>query len=388
MSFVTIAITVAVSIGGLVLGFLLGLNGFSQPATGGAFNQSPRVKNLAWLFSAGILIFVADFKKLNLPDTFPWVWPFAGYEIAAFVGAGIAVASMLISITKSVATFNATRPAELRLDPRIFEREYLTFGKGRYEELWEKERKRSDEAVAQARADEIKRSQDVEKARQEKEARRHLEVVADKIAASCVHAVLRHLAMDEQARSKAEGALIETLMEAAVSLVQAHSPAELTLRGSYMAFQSVAKADAATANGSRFTDEMPPEYIGYLILRRGGGMPAREIVLPVAKNEEAILPGAPEAVKKLGPAIMNFGEIGFRPRVSEKVRGEIRKYFKEGYFDNIKSVSSLPITDGHKIHGVLNIESSADNLLGVDREAAEAVFARLQTLVALLSVFQ
>lgn len=30
---------------------MLGLNGFAQPAAPGAFGQSPRIKNLVWLFS-------------------------------------------------------------------------------------------------------------------------------------------------------------------------------------------------------------------------------------------------------------------------------------------------------------------------------------------------
>jgi hypothetical protein len=48
---------------------------------------------------------------------------------------------------------------------------------------------------------------------------------------------------------------------------------------------------------------------------------------------------------------------------------------------------SLVIYDGGTIHGVINIESSAVDLLASGPEAAQTVAAGLQTPVALLSMF-
>ena len=99
----TTTLTVLSALVGLFLGVVLGLNGFAQPATIGTIGQSPRVKNLMWLFSGLFVpVFVADSKKLNLPDNFEWYYPFAAYGIAAIVGAVIAVVGMAISITISV----------------------------------------------------------------------------------------------------------------------------------------------------------------------------------------------------------------------------------------------------------------------------------------------
>lgn len=46
------------------------------------------------------------------------------------------------------------------------------------------------------------------------------------------------------------------------------------------------------------------------------------------------------------------------------------------------------VQDGGTVHGVMNIESSASDLLGKGTEAARTALARLQPLIALLSVFR
>lgn len=52
---------------GLLVGAILGLNGFGQPATPGTIGQSPRIKNLLWLFSGFLPALLLDFQKLGLP---------------------------------------------------------------------------------------------------------------------------------------------------------------------------------------------------------------------------------------------------------------------------------------------------------------------------------
>src|SRR5690242_6400945 len=130
------AITLVAALVGLLAGFFLGMNGFSQTAKAGALGQLPRMKNLLWLFSGLFSIFIADFKKLGFTEDFPWVWPFVGYGVCAIVTAIGAVWWMVHSITGTVKSFNAHHAKALSLDPGPFQREYLTYGKAKYEELW------------------------------------------------------------------------------------------------------------------------------------------------------------------------------------------------------------------------------------------------------------
>jgi hypothetical protein len=74
------------------------------------------------------------------PDTFPWVWPFVGHGFGALSGAIGAVGWMVYSITRSVRIFNSQRPAPLRIDAAALQREYLTYGKARFEERWKEEK--------------------------------------------------------------------------------------------------------------------------------------------------------------------------------------------------------------------------------------------------------
>jgi hypothetical protein len=121
---------------GALLGGYLGLNGFSQPATPGPLGQSPRVKNLMWLLSGFLPLFIGDFRKLGLPDNFPWVWPFVLYGFGALMGAACSIGWMLHSIDQSVRRFNRNYALGPGVDVAALRREYLTFGKTRYEELW------------------------------------------------------------------------------------------------------------------------------------------------------------------------------------------------------------------------------------------------------------
>jgi hypothetical protein len=371
----TDAIAALAGVIGLLVGTILGFNGFSQPATPSLIGQSPRIKNLLWLLSGFFAIFIADFKKLGLPADLPLAWPFVAYGFGAFLGVVSSVMWMVRSITKTVRAFNAQHRAH-PLDPGAFQREYLTYGKTRYEELWNKEKGEAVDLEEKANALEL-------------EAGKQRQIVsdADKMIAACVYASLAHIGLTPSARRQAQGALIDTIMAAALNVVRLHSSEQLTLRGSYMAYTTDPSAAPALRMRALFTGGMPSSYKGFLELRRGGGLAVREVVLPVALNSDAVLPGAPEAVGVLGPAIMNIRDIAFRPAVVQSVQDEIVAFFRDPYFGPIASITSLVIFDGGTVHGVMNIESSAVDLLGQNGPAMPDVLARLQILVALLSIF-
>jgi len=331
---------------GLVIGVILGLNGFAQPATPGTLGQSPRIKNLLWLFSGLFPVFVADFTKLGLDPKFPWVWPFAGYGFGALIGALSAIIYMVCSIRRSVRSFAELHPWA-PIDTGHFLREYLTYGKARYDERW-------------------KETKDIVE-KEAKERRIELTTEADKVVARCVYGVLGHMAKPPEARRDSEASLVDTIIDAIVSLVRAQAGPQVMLRGSYMAYVPANGASEQVLRDLRsrakFTAGMPDQYIGFLELRHGGGSQVRDIVLPVSSEYDAVLPGAPEAVNVIGIAIMNIQKIEARPTV-KPVLGQIRDYFRQAYFSPIASVTSLVINDGKTIHGVVNIESSEIDLIG------------------------
>jgi len=390
----TCIVTGLIFLVGLLVGAVLGLNGFGQPATPGAIGQSPRIKNLLWLFSGFLPALLLDFKKLGLPQDYPLYWPVGGYGAGACLGAIGAIGWMVHSITRSVRAFNQQHPAA-PIDAGELQREYLTYGKSRFEERWH-ERKTSAlkveaQLVAERHAAAQEQTAAEAAARREAaatEERRALDLEADKLIARCVYAALGHLALTEAIRKSSEGALLDTIMDAILKVVSVHAGTRLVLRGSYMAYIPAADANRLR-DQSLFTSDMPDHCVGYLQLRRGGGLPVRKnIVLPVAAETECVLPGAPEAVAVMGIAIMNLREVGFRARVSQAVRREIQEYFRDPYFETIESATSLVVQDGEAVLGVMNIESSAPDLLGRGPDAARAALARLQPLIALLSIFR
>jgi hypothetical protein len=119
--------------------------------------------------------------------------------------------------------------------------------------------------------------------------------------------------------------------------------------------------------------------------------------MAVLPNE--VLPGPPEALlvhsSKKKCSIMNIQDImnirhdkKWRFGVVRQVRQEIVNYYNHPYFENVASIASIPVFDGHILFGVLNIESSAPNIFGTDTEMAETVVESLQPLVALLSAYR
>jgi hypothetical protein len=345
---------------GLFLGVILGLNGFSQPATPTALGQSPRIKNLFWLFGGAFAIFIADFKKIGVPSDFPWVYPLIAYGLSALVGVIVSVGGMCWSISRTVERFNMQNPGA-RLDADVFWREYLTYGKVRYDEKWKAESAQALNA----------------------DSKQKLSLEADTEISKCIFATLAILRTENPQTDM----LIDTIMDAAVSVVRLHTGIA-TVRASYMAYIPAGSATDPMKNKALFTTDMTFPIQGYLELRRGGGFQAREVILPVYRDAEATLPGAPEAAKAFGVAVMNIRHIEYPAKVSVAARREIEAHFRDRYFRAIESVMSMAIYDGTALSGVLNIESSAKELRDSPLVGSQMVIGRLQILVALLSIIQ
>jgi hypothetical protein len=272
---------------------------------------------------------------------------------------------MALSIRESVRRFQRENPLATEIDPGALVREYLTYGKARFDETW-------------ARA----RTEALEVARQR---RTGFEAEADRLVAECIYSITR--ALDAQHRLP-ENDLMDAILRSVCEKTRAAAGSEVTLRPCYLAFVPYERADDALIEKALFTADMPGGYSGYLVLRRGSQRVSREVVLPIARIPDQALPGAPEAVVAQGPALVNVRSIRFRPAVSKRAQTEIRDFYRHPYFDQVASVASFLVFDRDTFHGVINVESNEPNLLGGDEKTLQALDARLQPMIALFSVFQ
>jgi hypothetical protein len=351
---------------GLAIGIIVGLNGFAQPANESSrAAEIPRLKNLLWLVSGFAALIIADPKKLWLPDNFPMFWPCMAYGFGSMIGLVIAIGGTLRSITSSVNFFNESQLREVRLDPANLRSEYIHYGKARFNEQFQKAKE-----LAEKRAEELRLRPEV-----------------GKMIVDCTYSTIGYLAHPAAERTTEVANLqIDVIMKAMCAAVRAYGSRLPEIRASYMEYVQIDAVDDVLRPQLEFTTGMSENYSGYLKLRLGGGVQLREVVLPVAKENSHVLPGAPEALLQIGIAIMNLSEITFQSGVSLQVQNEIRNFFRDNYFLNIASVTSLEIVSPERIRGVINLESTETNLLGMGPEGVKAMAERLRPLCALLSV--
>jgi hypothetical protein len=361
-------VTILGAIVGLVAGFLLGINGFTEPTKSTNWKSSARLKNLGWLLTGLVATMLTDFNKFGVKETISSIDVLAAYVTGAIVGLTTAILWMTISIWRSVKRWNSARSPDLHLDPETFMRDYITYGKTHFDEKWEA----ATNTLAE-REHAMQRRRDTE---------------TNKILGQCVYGVLSHLNQPAAKRRNETGQWIEVILNAVCVIARSHcrKPNEVRIEASYMAFIAAAIANEPLQKRAVFAFEPADHYTGYLELRHGSGLAVgNQMVLPVdgrAGSEGKVLPGAPEAVAALGVAIMNVGKIDFRDEIPKAVREEVTTFFKRAWFS---SITSLVLYDGQKVHGVINIESSEKDLLGDSIEAAVTVCATLQPLAALLS---
>jgi hypothetical protein len=381
-----VGVSILATLVGLLAGAVLGFNGFAQPATLSLVGQSPRIKNLIWLLFGFLPILLADAHKIGLPDKTSMAWPSFTYEVSAVLGALGAIGWIALSLGSSCHRFNHTVEAVYRLDVDKYLREYLTYGRARAEALFETDSNVARERVA---ADQARRADEERRRNAELEAesrRRMIEAQADIVAANCVYGVMKFVTLPKRQRNLAAERITGDIINTIVSQIRAMTGLDLKLAGSFMAYVDDQGAPAALKQEALFTTSPPAPARGYLDLRHGGGVATQRVVLPVAKLEGQVLPGAPMAVAALGAVTMNLSQIEFQPGVPEDIRALINDYFRKPLFKGVASITSIAVQDGAAIRGVLNIESSARDLLGQDEIATQSVIARLQTLVALLSI--
>jgi hypothetical protein len=383
---VVTALIVVAAMVGLVAGAFLGLNGFAQPATPTLPGQSPRIKNLVWLVSGFLPVLVADVQKLGLPEKTSMFWPAVAYEVCGLIGALFAVVWIFHSLRSSCEHLNRSLLPEFTLDPGRYLREYLTYGRARAEE-----KLTADAAASRAAATAQTEQREAEARRRNAELeagarRRTIEAQADLGAAKCVYGVMKFVTQTKAQRANNATQITEAIISAIINQILAMTGLNLRLSGSFMLYVEDQNAPVALKQRAMFTTDPPAPANGYLELRHGGGVANQRIILPVARDYDRLLPGAPAAVFALGAATMNLSQIEFRPGVPQQVQADIEAYFKRPTFKGVESVTSIAVQDGTAVRGVLNIESSARDLLGQDMLATELMIARLHTLVALLSV--
>jgi len=366
---------------GLVLGFLLGADGFGTGDESGEFSKSQRVQNVIWLIFGGVAILIADLQKFGVPKDLTSFDLAIAYAGCALMGGVLGFLITNQSISGSVREFNRSRQSQSNIDIRAVQREFLLRGRNASEKLLAKLKA---EAVAIDRAREVGENERKRKARLE----------TNKLIGSCVYLALRHLELAEPEQRQKQPDFIRNVQDLVRQVASFHARSTLNFRVSVMIYVPAAYADADFGAKARFLDRVEDAPMGYLKVVAGAMPNAPDLVLPVASNSAKVLPGAPEAVIISGVTVMNLSKIDYRAGVSAKVKEEIKRYFAEGYFTGYASVTSIAIQNGNQIHGTVNIESSALDLFGTDgpedeRESAvKDLAASLQPLIAVLSIIK
>lgn len=360
---------------GAVCGWIFGHGGYSQNRVF-EVRDSARWKNIIYLGSSETIFFFFDFERLGVAEaTLPKATIMVCFGVAAVVAYCTTIWLTAESIKKSVRTWNSGRAVQVQLDVNRLVREYHETGKAGYDALFSAETARLQAQFDEQNSDEAKRVARITKA-----------VHASQAIKLCTTAVLHN-------QSAWDATLAEAIIDAAILLVRSHSskPDVIRLTGSYMRYVQDKDADADLRSDALFSFDLNGKrrdeagrYAGYLTLALGAGFHAdRRVVLPVDSSEASVLPGAPEAVRSRGVAVMNVNPFDGRLGIPEETRAEIDKFFRE--IDWQRSVASVLVAGPDGISGVLNIDSSEPDILGEGRGATVALFAALEPVAALLS---
>ena len=369
---------------GGVCGWLLGLGGFIEVTNLTDIRKSYRLRNFQYLLGGLFVAIFSDYRKIGLGDNFPTYVPMSCFAAGAIIVFIATIFVTIRSIRRSVTNWNAQRDRDFQVDQDALTREYLQHGKPAFDEKFKAEREAND------KREEVAGSTSMAARR-----RRHLE--ANKALSACVYGVL-HFDVSK-ATPQDRSALVEAILDAGCAAVRAHSrkPDELELKGSFMRFIPGEKATDKIRAHARFKFDDPKtslqstdasRYWGYLELCHGAGYGAgKRVVLPVesaAAPAELTLPGAPTAVREGGFAIMTVKPLTRKDGIEDRIWEEMETFFADAGF---ASVASVIVSGSGGAHGILNIESSKQDLLGEGDALARAACATLQPVAALLSKF-
>jgi hypothetical protein len=273
--------------------------------------------------------------------------------------------------------------------------DYLHYGYAHYQQMRAKlEEARSagqgeielavQQALQQAHRDHAARKQQGRLVRMERDAS-----VQDVIAA-LVHGIATVFAEPNlERRRERQNEVIDAILGGVKAAVVNQARTDLTglrIQVNYMTFVPITEVteDQRVAALFRFGDES--RYTGLLVLHRAAGGSALEtVVLPVdgrVYDRDKLLPGAPEAFVQGKAAIINAQSVKCNRGVDRETQAAIQKFFKDVDFE---SVASIPISGKEGSKGIINIESTREDLLGEGEEIGKAVCTTLQPFAALLS---
>lgn len=383
MTLLWVAIGVLFAAAGAICGWLLGLTGFVEVTKGTDFKNSLRLKNFQYLIAGLVVTFAADYRKVGLGKDFPSVLPTMSFAFGAMVAYFATVQTVRASIRRIVCRWNQAHSYQIDVDVML--------------SVYDARGKLAFDAAFSEKQQQLAKLAD----ENERNARRARHIEANKAIALCTYSVLSYSGPRTGSRpaNQRRSALIDAILDAGCAAVRAHArrPDTIQLRGSFMRFVQSGEATKQQRDSALFTFDSqasnltktdPGRYQGFLELQHGAGYAAgKRVLLPVesaAADKRLALPGAPEAARNEGFAIMNVKPTDRWPGIPPAVWDEIDAFF--GDVDYC-SITSICVRHPGGVVGVMNVESSERDLLGEDREAAIAACATLQPIAALLYRF-
>jgi len=378
---------------GALLGVFFALNGFGEPIKPVDLKNSARVRNLLWLVTGAVGVILTDWRRLagSAPDA---GFLLVSYLLGAIAGSIFGLLMIVLFLVLGIWQANRQRGGIEPLSYSLIV-DYLHHGYGHYQQM----RAKHEEArsIRQAQIDqEVQRAlqsalhDHAVREQQERLARMEREASVQDVIAALVHSIAAVLAeADTQRRRERQNEVIDAILGGIRAAVLNQVRSDLTglrIRVNHMNFVPIADVTAEQQAAALFRFGDDERYTGLLVLHRAAGGSALEtVVLPVdgrISDRDTLLPGAPEAFVLGKAAIINSRSVKCNPGINRATQAAIRKFFDAVDF---ASVASIPISGKDGLMGVINIESSRQDLLGEGEEVGKAVCTTLQPFAALLS---
>lgn len=348
----TVLIVIA-GVVGVVLGLLFAVSGYTDSGKTDDLSKNVRVKNFLWLIGGVFAVILGDWSVL----TSTMKEDVKGEMLLAYLG-GAMVAALLgvLLIAISIAHTARTRA---RQNPGFGNRtselvlEYIQYGYRYYRGQLE----RLDKEVAAADALAASQALSTPQSLQE----------SGKLLATLI--AVTSLAHDEEDPDVLERYIDQVLIgiEDTVKLF-ASNVKGLRLRTNYM----VEIAEAQLDVDPMFVSGQLNKYRGFLRLRRYRDRTVGPVCLPVEPPTRAnrVLPGAPACVFRQSACLINRRDLKFESGVPKTVQADVRRFFNAQTYD---SVLCVPVILGTRVIGVVNVESSHIDVVGLGFDMVERI---------------
>lgn len=342
---------------GFLMGMLYALSGFNDSGKNDDLKANPRVRNLLWIISGAVGVLLADWKIFSDSGVTSEQRAVlvAAYLLAAVVSAAVWVIGIAIGIFANAATQSQKSVRGHAFDLTLT---FLSSGYKKYQLSKNEFLKRKDLAVAELAGE------------------------VGLVTSSLIARALRDREPGADPANREN--TVSTLMEAASEIVQLVSDgANPELRTNYMLSVPKDELNAAKATKPYFTYGDTGRYETYLVLERYRSGPYSAICLPVEPRNsgDRALPGAPHAFYSGEFGVINAKKppkCGWLPKATQ---AEIADFFRKVDF---QSVLSVPIIKGDQRVGVLNIESSLEDVVGQGPGIVKELVKALAPLLLLL----